>query len=1479
VGEMADPITLAALSAFVLKNAPSWLKSLRSTILGKSQEVALDKGKEVTIAKSDHFMRRILQLDEKEQLRHLEQALKNATERGLATFDTLQERDLYKTILQTLSQTGPQGEALRQEVLHLLTLSETPDLVKLSDIYNQRQRFYNASHQDIDAAPYLNSFFTALVGELYADTYFRSQLSDVLQLRAANTMQQSLLDIVVVLKSIGEMLEESYSPEEFAQDVAKYTAHVERTTRNLKIVGVVPKDQNADPELSGIFVPLRIALHGQAMTTNKQPDTIVGTLEQYPYLVLLGGPGSGKSTATKYLAWSHTAYHQTANNRPQTTLLSGAPLPLRIELRRLNEERKRANYDILSFVTEVLLKREGIEINPQMFKELLTRRCMLLLFDGLDEVATLNERLELVGEIEHFAISYPGNRVLVTSRRVGYDLTPVSHPLFTQAMVQNFNDEQIQQFLTNWYTAVLRLSPIPQRDQEELDLLLTTLQENARLHRLAENPLLLTVITVLHRYERLPDKRVMVYDRCADLLLETWAKLRGTNKRWEDMKMVKDDQYACVAYLAFVLHERSQEEILDDSKKASNTTIDVNVRFLQKNVEDFLRKRKLIVGVAGQRSEAKRFIDLVREEAGLIVERGTDENGEALYSFVHLTFQEYFAAADIYERYQQKEDPKIISTFLIEHLHDPHWREVILLLLGKLKATPATNQLRQILQGKLKSRRSQYTNIMQQDLFFVCDCLIEEIKVENTLVDMVKSRLCKVVKDSPFPDQQKEALEYLGTLMQTRLYVGQGQEELFLLGTKDRSLSSEIQLDALKILYINSPGSSKQRQLAGQELITLFERPDFSIDLMEVLVLSFIYSKDLEIKWFATKLLITLFQRPDLSIKQAQQIVKVLDSEDSEIQQFVTIALSIRLKCPNLSIDQTWQAAELLYHSSPKASDAKSFAINILNRLSERTDLSVNQILQIALSLYAINYSDPEIRQCTTRTIITLLRHPDLSVEELWRMDAPFHIDYEENPEAKQFIHMLFSTLAERSDFPIDQIVLIASAFYGSHAEDNTADLEDQQFAMRIFSRLLERPNLSIDQTLLIASLLYSHHSDDSEADKFTMRIFSRLLERPNLSIDQTLLIVLLLYVHNLSGPGVQEETPEDRQFAVMILSTLLGRSDLSPDQTILINTWLLYYYSPQGSEDQQIAAMILSVWRNYMDEIQEYNEENQPFAEITVIPQLLRRLCLTIDQALRIVLGLNEINLEGSKVRELANAIITKILKHSGLSVEQTLLIMAWLLYENTKIELLTRMTLQSLLERSDLSVDQNIIVLRLNKAILEGQEAQKLASIIVTKLLGNPDLSIDQIWHTAILLYGCCLEGSEAWSFTTNLLTILVEHPGLSIDQAWQTVVSLNHSRERGAITHQFTNMLLLHILLTRPDLSLEQTWQIAVSLNKNSSEGSDVQLFATSVLLSLLSSADHLTQNQKDMYGRLSKNIPQFHKLQPIRYLYRSTHPSSE
>jgi hypothetical protein len=1308
---MADPITLLALTAFITKNAHSWYTSLRTTVLGKGQEVAIDKGKEFATSRSERLTNRLFHLDEREQLHHLQLALKNATERGLVTFDGLAQRDQYKDILWTLSQPGPLGDTLRLEMLQLLTLSETPDFAKLSDTYNQRKRFYDATHQDVDVALYLNSFFRALLGELYNDPYFKAQLSEALQLRAAATMQQSLFDIVSILKHIGEMLEDNYSPEDFEEDVAVYTAYVERSLRNLKIIGIVPKDQTTDPELHGIFVPLRVTLSGRSSPElsniftpspinvdrdiarlEPQPDGgIIAALEQYPCLVVLGGPGSGKSTMTKHLAWSHMATDDVSASRE---LLSGHPVPLRIELRRLNEERKKTNYDFLTFATEVLLKREGIEINPKMFKALLTRRRLLLLFDGLDEAGTPKERLDLVNEIEHFALSYPGNRVLVTSRPVGYQLAPVSHPLFFQAEVQSFNDAQIQQFLENWYTAVLRLSPIPKREQEELDLLLTTLKGNIRLHRLAENPLLLTVITMLHRYERLPDRRVLVYDRCADLLLETWAKLRGTDARWQDINLVKEDQYACIAALGFVLHTRSQEESDDD--KAKDTTVDVSSRFLRDQVEAFLKKKELANSLVEQRRVATRFIELAQEEAGLIVERGTDDNGELLYSFVHRTFQEYFAAADVYERYQQEEDAGIISIFLSEHLHDPHWREVILLLLAKLKSMPVTKQLQQLLQGDIISLRSCYTDIVQQDLFFVCDCFIEGIRVENSLIQEVVRRLENIVREEwRFLSQKKQALEYLGNLMLIRQSYKPARNALLACVKKDNVASAEVQLEAIQVFYLSSANFPEDRQLASQ-------------------------------------LLTSFLQRPELSIEQVRQTAESLyqrSSEGSEAKQLATRMLSELLQRPELSIEQVWQTAESLYYSSPVGSKAEQLALRMLSELLQRPELSIEQVRQTAESLYDSSLEGSKAQQQATRMLSELLQRPELSIEQVWQTAESLYDSSPGGSKARQLALRMLSELLQRPELPIEQVRQTAESLYDSSPVGSKAE----QLATRMLSELLQRPELPIEQVRQTAESLYDSSSEGSKAQQLATRMLSELLQRPELSIEQVWQTAESLYDSSPGGSKAQ-------QLATRMLSELLQRPELSIEQ-VWQTVESLYQRSSEGSKAQQLATRMLS--------------------------ELLQRPELSIEQVRQTAESLYQRSSEGSKAQQLATRMLSELLQRPELPIEQVRQA-AESLYERSPggseaQQLATRM-LSELLQRPELSIEQAWRTAELlYKRSSGGSEVRQLATQILSELLQRPELSIEQVRQTAESLYRRSSDGSEAQQLAIQVLLILLSRPDM--------------------------------------------------------------------------------------------------------------------
>src|SRR5205085_1893947 len=74
---------------------------------------------------------------------------------------------------------------------------------------------------------------------------------------------------------------------------------------------------------------------------------------------------------------------------------------------------------------------------------------------------------------------------------------------------------------------------------------------------------------------------------------------------------------------------------------------------------------------------ARQFLEDVREYTSLLLDRGGRQ-----YGFIHLTFQEYLAAAALAQKGQQGIEP--IVEVLAKHVGEAPWHEVSLLTLGYL---------------------------------------------------------------------------------------------------------------------------------------------------------------------------------------------------------------------------------------------------------------------------------------------------------------------------------------------------------------------------------------------------------------------------------------------------------------------------------------------------------------------------------------------------------------------------------------------------------------------------------------------------------------------------------------------------------------------------------------------------------------------------------------------------------------------------
>jgi hypothetical protein len=112
------------------------------------------------------------------------------------------------------------------------------------------------------------------------------------------------------------------------------------------------------------------------------------------------------------------------------------------------------------------------------------------------------------------------------------------------------------------------------------------------------------------------------------------------------------------------------------------------------------------------------------------------------------------------------------------------------------------------------------------------------------------------------------------------------------------------------------------------------------------------------------------------------------------------------------------------------------------------------------------------------------------------------------------------------------------------------------------------------------------------------------------------------------------------------------------------------------------------------------------------------------------------------------------------------------------------------------------------------------------------------------------------------TTLLSELVQRPDLSVEQMRETAVVLYYSP--GGLQAQQLATTLLSELVQRPDLSVEQMRETAVVLYGSSPAGSQAQFLATRLLLRQLSQSCS-ANGKSDVYPILRNMVPQFHKLQ--------------
>ena len=407
--------------------------------------------------------------------------------------------------------------------------------------------------------------------------------------------------------------------------------------------------------------------------------------ERYPCVVLLGYPGSGKSTFVNYVSFCLATEQLTSGSPDGLARLQGwtqgARWPVRIVLRDLvagadANQQTAANAQTLWDFIQYEMKTRGYEDAFKPLKRHLQAHGGLILLDGLDEVREADARREFIKQaIEKFASANGRCRIVVTCRPYAYHKEEWCLEGFHKHELATFSSQRSADFVATWYRTLHRRGDMSEALAQTRTNDLTTQMQQPRFADIASRPLLLTLMTTLHAAGgRLPEDRADLYARCVELLLYEWevqrtreqagdASAREANPL-EALGLTRAQLEKAISRVAFEAHRRQGER----EARSAEQVADISRAELH---------GVLLPIVKNSRDDADKVIAYIQTRAGLLLSQDNDT-----FTFPHRTFQEFMAAWYIVgnTKYFPYDLAKWARTDRV------FWSEVYLLATGRARA-------------------------------------------------------------------------------------------------------------------------------------------------------------------------------------------------------------------------------------------------------------------------------------------------------------------------------------------------------------------------------------------------------------------------------------------------------------------------------------------------------------------------------------------------------------------------------------------------------------------------------------------------------------------------------------------------------------------------------------------------------------------------------------------------------------------------
>ncbi|MEM9218060.1 MAG: NACHT domain-containing protein [Cyanobacteria bacterium P01_F01_bin.150] len=304
---------------------------------------------------------------------------------------------------------------------------------------------------------------------------------------------------------------------------------------------------------------------------------------------------------------------------------------IRLEINSLNEQQKRLLIDLEKY-TEIL--------NNLTFQSYLLDGKFLILIDGLDEVWQKKYQFEIRDQIFRISNRYEKNRFLITCRTQVFR----SFSDYSVVEVAEFKSSQVNQFIYNWFS----LEKETLNWQAAWRKMLAFIDKHPDTEELTKTPVLLSFLCLIVQHQAdMPEDKYWLYRKGVNLLLSRWNEERNI-KVWEIGNQIyrnlsiKEKENLLIKIAAKFFGRKGNFILFDQDYLIDQITDQLNL---------------------SNREDGESILRAIETQHGLLVERA-----DRLWSFSHLTFQEYFGIRWLLS---------LASQDLIKTVLSDHWQKVI----------------------------------------------------------------------------------------------------------------------------------------------------------------------------------------------------------------------------------------------------------------------------------------------------------------------------------------------------------------------------------------------------------------------------------------------------------------------------------------------------------------------------------------------------------------------------------------------------------------------------------------------------------------------------------------------------------------------------------------------------------------------------------------------------------------------------------